>query len=384
MPVHGLLQTAVSTNTGVGKNRPVGLLYDRTGVPAFLLGLHGVEAPQSWEVSSLEHAVERMRQFDAVEDRKAFESVLAFFEAQGTDARVVATPVVKTGTIRGKKGGLKHLLGADRGPGRRTGFFLLAEAMQYADLFVMPQSAEYAEGDLTELRGFWDAIAGQMQHLRGPFALLDAPLAASVEQVAQAVKGIDFPDSAIFHSWIQVREAVLPPSCAVAAAIQRTDREAGVHELPANRAGTSGICPIREFTAAELKRCREARIGTFFIDDMGNSRLWCSDTLSASYAASERVMSVRRTVQAVRAAIEQICEPYVMEPVGEELPVHLENRLTNFLHSVRGKLDAETSPPYKVAVKLADNSGDPGLDVSVQLALPRALEHISLEMNLCA
>jgi hypothetical protein len=377
MPVHGLLQTSVSTTSVVGKNRPVGLLHDRTGIPAFLLALKGLKRPETWEVQSLEQATQQMRNFENESDRRAWNPVLAFFDAQGSEARIVGTP------LSARDSGLAALSGSDRGPGRRTGSHLLADAARYADLFVIPQAAEFATG-LEALRGFWEELSVTVSAMRGPFALLDAPVNVSVEQIAEATRALDFSDAAIFHPWLQVKELILPPSAVVAAAIQKTDREVGIHELASNRAGIGNVCPIRELSPEELRLCRDNRIGTYFIDDKGSARLWGSDTLSLGSAAADRILSVRRTLQAMRSALEQICEPYVMEPVGEELPVHLETRLTNFLHQVRGKLDREHTPPYQVEVRMAEHQGEPAMDVSVKLSLPRTLEQISVEMNLSA
>jgi|GEM_PF-6176261 len=377
MPVHGLLQTSVSTNTGKGESRTVGLLQDRTGVPAILLALESVQQLTVFDLGSLEQAIEKMRGFESASDRKAWEAVLAFFEAQGTEARVVGTPIGKDGVT------LESLLGKNGGPAKRSGFHFLAEIAEFADLFIVPQAASCAASPAA-LRAFWEEMARVMGGLRGPFALLDAPLSMSTAEVSELVRGLDFPDAALFHPWLEVRGCVVAPSSVVAASIQRTDKEVGIHELPSNRPGLSGVVPIRELSPAELRVCRGARIGSFFIDDKGATRLWASDTLSVEKAPVDRLLSVRRTMQAIRVALEKICEPYVLEPMGLELPIHLETRLTNFLHSIRGRLDREQQPPYRVEVSMSEETSEPTMDVKVQLALPRVLEQIAVQMNLCA
>jgi len=345
----------------------VGLVAGRNGIPLILLFLKAIESPQYRELRSLEQAESLRVQSGDPQDTLAWERVETFFLCGGSQAYVLLLPL--------GDGALTTLLGKDRGLSHRTGLQRVRDWAEKADVLLIPQATELVPAK--QYAGFLQKVFDLLGDEQGMLFLADLPVSLEAEQGEKLAQGLFSPDAAFFHPWLLCGSRPTPPSLAVAAWIQKADAEVGIQELATQLPLAEGLRPLRLYSAATRQRLLDARVNTFLCDQ-GQTRVWGGYTLADRADWKSRLIPLRRSCVKLRQAAEQVCEPFVLEAAGDELPVWVENSLQNFLRSVRGVFKRDLQEPFSTTVSLVELTGEQRLQVQIQYALPHSLERFSL------
>lgn len=367
-------------STGWDRDRPsssgptrgiprVSLVHGRTGVPLFVLFLKSVSQPVHRELRSLEQ-VERLRDPSGHQgDSEAWRHMEAFFVAGGTSAHVLVLPYPEP------KGRLRGMLGSDRGISRRTGIQRIREWADRADLLSIPQATDLLSED--EYPRFLGAVLDLVAGIPGMLYLADLPKACDESTATKIVHGLFCPDAAVFHPWLLSGAQAVPPSVGVVAWLQRADQEVGIQEIAGDCLMAGGLTPIRELSGTARAMLLEARINTF-LNHRGQVRVWGGYTLADSADWRMRLIPLRRSSVKLQQAAEEICEPFVLEAAGPELPVAVENRLQGFLRSVRPMFHRDLQEPFSTSVRIVEQDGEERLQVGLNYTLPHSLEKFSM------
>ena len=245
----------------------------------------------------------------------AFPSVTAGGRAQlalGDDALGTLTPA--------------DFVGADLGPGQRTGIQAWEEIDQIA-ICIAP--------------GMWDtdirnALIVHCETLAERFAILDPPPGLSIQQI-EAFRGpIDTKYAALYYPWVEIRDprpggaaVQAPPSGLIAGVYARTDVARGVHKAPANETLRS----IRGFTQAITKREQDIlnpqNINVLRAFPGRGNRIWGARVLTSD--AAWKYVPVRRLVLMIEESIDEATQWVVFEPNDEALWARVRQSVTNFL-----------------------------------------------------
>ncbi|MBY0371893.1 hypothetical protein K2X33_14505 [bacterium] len=345
----------------------IGLVAGRNGVPLFALFLRGLSQPQRRELRSLEQAESLRAQSGAPLDAAAWRAVEAFFLCGGSQAHVLLLPL--------GDGSFEALVGEDRGLSHRSGLQGVRNWLEKADLLLIPQASELVPAD--QYVGFCSKVFELLGDDQDMIFLGDLPLSMSLADAEGFSRGLFCPDAAFFYPWLVCGGQPVPASVAVAAWLQRADQEVGIQELATQIPLAAGVSPLQDISATGRERLLNARINTF-LWDRGVTRVWGGYTLADRANWRGRLIPLRRSCVKLRHAVEQVCEPFVLEAAGEELPVWVENSLQNFLRSVRPLFQRDLQEPFQTAVTLVEMKGEQRLQVQVQYALPHSLERFSL------
>ncbi len=347
----------------------VSLVHGRTGVPLFVLFLKSVSQPGHRELRSLEQ-VERLRDPSGHQgDMEAWRLIEAFFVAGGTSAHVLILPFPEEG------GRLRAMLGTDRGISRRTGIQCVREWAERADLLSIPQATELLDLEGAEL--FIASVLDLVSSIPGMLYLADLPKACDETAALKMTRPLFCSDAAVFHPWLLNGEQALPPSIGVAAWLQRADQEVGIQEIAGDSPLGGGLVPLRDLSGAVRGRLLEGRINTF-LNHLGQARVWGGYTLADSADWRTRLIPLRRSSVKLQQAAEEICEPFVLEAAGPELPVAVENRLQGFLRSVRPMFHRDLQEPFATSVRIVEQDGEERIQVGLNYTLPHSLEKFSL------
>ena len=131
-------------------------------------------------------------------------------------------------------------IGADNGPGRRTGIQAFLENA-VVSIMAVPGVTD-ADVQLS--------LVAHCENLKSRFAVLDMPLSATkVDELLDHRDIFDSSYAAVYHPWLESfdalskRSAYMPPSGAVMGIYARCDIERGVHKAPANEVvrGCTGL-----------------------------------------------------------------------------------------------------------------------------------------------
>ena len=289
--------------------------------------------------------------------------------------------------------GPADFIGHDRGPGDRRGLMGLVEYEQI-DLVVMPDlMSAFQRSDAFSLRGVeavQEAAISLCENSLNRFAVLDMPPGCDYEEAQRWRRHFDSDKAALYFPWVVVlehgRRRTVPPSGHVAGIFARGDREVGVHKAPAN-AIVEGIVDLDVLL-------RDVHLG--ILNDIGVNcmrpfgprglRLWGARTVSSD--AEWRYVNVRRTVSAIKAAINRGMQWVVFETNDQRLWKQIEREVAIFLGRLysQGMLagataeeafvvrcDAETNPPDSI---------DRGmLTTSIGLSVTRPLEFIVFRLT---
>ncbi len=358
------------SSSGPARGIPrVSLVHGRSGVPLFVLFLKGVSQPVHRELRSLEQ-VERLRDPSGHEgDGEAWRQIEVFFVAGGTSAHVLLLPFPKT------EGRLRAMIGSDRGISRRSGIQRIREWAERADLLCIPQATELLSA--AEYPLFLAAVLDLVAGVSDMLFLVDLPKACDETAAAKLVQSLFCADAAVFHPWLLHGAQAVPPSIGVAAWIQRADQEVGIQEIAGDCLIGGGLTPIRDISGTARATLLEARINTF-LNHLGQVRVWGGYTLADSADWRTRWIPLRRSSVKLQHAAEEICEPFVLEAAGPELPVAVENRLQGFLRSVRPMFHRDLQEPFATSVRIVEQAGEERLQVGLQYTLPHSLEKFSM------
>lgn len=346
----------------------VSLINGLTGIPLVVVFLEGIENAFHRELRSVEQ-VEMLRgQAGDFSSLKVWNYVESFFYAGGTRAHLLALP------LRSGESTLSQMLGADAGLSRRTGIQTIREWAEKVDLLLIPQATELLEG--VEYQGFCQKVFDLLSELPGILFLLDLPKQHEDLSAQQAVKSFFSPDSAVFHPWLLRGELAIPPSVVIAAWMQRADAEIGIQEVASELPLGGGFLPVKSLSLLRRRALLESRINTFHTYE-GQAHVCGGYTLADRADWKSRLIPLRRSSVKLQQAAEQICEPYVLEAAGEELPVLVESSLQNFLRSVRKVFHRDLHEPFTTSVRIVEQENEERLQVDLNYVLPHSLERFS-------
>ncbi|MBI4403747.1 MAG: hypothetical protein HY537_06285 [Deltaproteobacteria bacterium] len=375
MQPHGLYNLTVDYSGTFSRNSRVGLRHGRTAVPLFLLYLKGLNSPQAFELHTAQDAEMHLLQHTDPFNRRAWEMVGCFFQAEGSRALVVALP------FTGKPSKLMaDMLGVDRALGSQTGIYAIKRFVEHADLIVVPQAAELLSN--SQHRRFYEELFGLARELKHYFILVDFPKTAERQAIEHWLKNLECSDAAAYFPWVWKNGRAYPPTPIVAAAYQVNDKEHSIHELPANRPLSGGFVPLLEHTPVRLHELMDMRLNVLHRFPTGEVRIWGGNTLADKLDFDGRFISVRRTLVALRESIQQICEPFVLEPITSDLPQFIQASLHSFFESVRRLFDPDAKDAFVAEVDIVRKHGQDIVQVDVGFNLPYAMDQIRLSLGL--
>jgi hypothetical protein len=363
-------------NLRAGKRAPrVGLLRENTGVPLFLLFLHD-STPRSLSLGSFDDVVSQIIAEQLPFNKHAWETLLPFFEAGGQSAHVV--------TLRLNENPdefLSSIIGDDRSFTQRTGIHVITHFFEYADLVVIPQMSSLFADNPDDLQTFAKTLFSFVESTEHFFLILDLPKKVTPTEFAQWKWTC--PNAAVYYPWLLRDGAAWGPAPAAAAAFQMTDRKSHINDIPANRNLFSqhfNYDPLCRMQPAELKYILEQRLNVFHSFSDADLRIWGGRTLASPHDVDSRFISTRRTVLAVREAISDLCEPYVLEPLHRDLPKFIDVALQSSFQPHRKAFDSNHKQPFQTNVRLVAHENTDVIEVGVKCFIPFALDEIAFEL----
>lgn len=349
----------------------VGLLHQKTGVPVFLLYLVDIKEVCTYELFSMEEVETLRYKTLSKSDQEAWRLVKTFFESEGQHAHVVASPL-------STKNPLKSMLGEDKGLDFRSGIHALRAYVEHADLVVAPQASHILED--REHRRFFSKLFELNTELDHFFVLVDFPKNFDLDRLNKWKKGLQHANAALYFPWLLGNECITSPSPVAAAAYQQNDVQYGIQDSPANRSLPTGYRPLRLFSPMELQQLNGAGLNVLNIFGESDLRIWGDYTLTDKLDFDNKHVATRRTLLALREAINQICEPFVLEPIGPDLAHTIEVSLHSFFQDNQKLLDTTTRQPFKTEVSIENRGGDDVVEITLQLCLPYVVNQMSLSM----
>ena len=262
----------------------------------------------------------------------------------------------------------EDLVGADRGPGDRTGLRALAAEDEVAilacpDAMLFVDRSPGPEGELATQR-VQDVMVDLCENLRDRFAILDAPQTRKLEQVVRWRRRTDSSYCAYYWPWIGMpgRSGVvrkLPPSGIMAGVYGRCDTHTGVHQAPANVQILGAVDLGVRVTEDDLGMLNYEGVNSFRV--VRGIRPWGARTASSD--SDWRYVNVRRLFVMLRRSLEAGMAWAPFEPNDHRTWAALGDTVGDFLTGLhqRGmlaggnpedaffvKCDAETNPPDEV------------------------------------
>lgn len=219
-------------------------------------------------------------------------------------------------------------LGADNGPGRRTGL----QAFQEAEMVAIMAIPGITDPSVQT------ALVAFCENQKSCFAVLDMP--EDLKKTDELIKHRNYFDTsyaAAYHPWIQCydnyskRTAAFPPSGAIVGIYARTDNERGVHKAPANEIvrGCTGLTvPYGQGEQDVLNPLGVNLIRAF---PGRGIRVWGARTLSSN--GLWKYINVRRLFIYVEQSIKNNTNWVVFEPNSTALWNRVTRTITTFLVS---------------------------------------------------
>ncbi len=222
----------------------------------------------------------------------------------------------------------EDFIGADNGPGKRTGIASL-EDIDEISICMAP--------------GIWapSVLSALMIHcetLKDRFAIVDPPDGLDIEGIRSFREPIDTKYAALYYPWLKLRDPLsrqevrVAPSGHMAGIYARVDVERGVHKAPANEVvrGITGFA--EDVTKREQDMLNPKNINAFrFFPGRGN-RVWGARVLTSDSAW--KYINVRRLFIFVEESIDEGTQWVVFEPNDEQLWVRVRQSVSNFLETV--------------------------------------------------
>jgi phage tail sheath protein FI len=247
-------------------------------------------------------------------------------------------------------------LGADNGPGARSGLHRLEEVDDIS-IIAAPGQTDPA---------IQDALLTHCEKMRYRFAVLDSPEEIAGGGVDKLPKPRDSKYGAYYFPWVEVYDPhkgniFQPPSGYVTGVYARTDEERGVHKAPANEIVRGALGLKYEITKGEQDILNPKGINCIRSMTGRGIRIWGARTISSD--PSWRYVNVRRLFNMVEQSIERGTQWVVFEPNDPGLWKRVTRTITAFLLRVWRsgalmgatpedafyvKCDAETNPPEVV------------------------------------
>lgn len=375
MAAHGVYHLDVNVQPEWSTPKFVGLLKGRTGVPVCLLYLRGISAPRLLELHSLEDVESEILKHENAWDKQAWRSVLPFFEAEGDLLHVAALPISGSTQTR-----VSEMLGHDRGIRTRTGMHVLKSFTEFADLVVVPQASQILSAG--EHRVFYQRMLEEIGTLQHYFFIIDFLKHQTHVDIEQNWKGFHSPDCAAYAPWVLYKGEAFAPGMTVAATIQNNDAENGISDLPANRPLKGRPVPLYSLHPREVRRLQDLRINVFQQMSGEDVRIWGGLTMADPCDNDAKFITNRRALLAVKEAVEEICAPFVMEPLREDsLPSRVEANLTSIFSRVTKLFDPDAKTPFTFKVGVSPVDDEDVLVVDMKYWVPYALNEVSMSLG---
>jgi len=183
--------------------------------------------------------------------------------------------------------------------------------------------------------------AAQIQHAlvehvsqpeRFRFAVLDAPPAATIDEVLAARSGIDSSYAAMYHPWVSTENSVqLPPSGFVCGILARVDTARGVWRAPANETVIDAVDLQAAIDTHGQERLSAQGINSIRSFPSRGILLWGARTTSLD--PLWKYVNVRRYFNYLEQSIREGLQWAALEPNGELLWEAVRQTITNFLLS---------------------------------------------------
>lgn len=234
------------------------------------------------------------------------------------------------GSDGGKKGITDDVfMGADGGPGRRTGLAAFKE-LNNVSIMAIPGVTSPA----VQL-----ALVTHCANTGASFAVLDVPqdLVKPQDVLAHREK-IDSDYAAMYHPWIQIydvlnkKPAYIPPSGAVCGIYARTDNERGVHKAPANEVVYNCIGLSCLYNKAEQDILNPAGVNLIRALPGQGIRVWGARTCSSN--SLWKYVNVRRLFIYLEESIKSQTNWAVFEPNDEMLWARVGRTIRAFLRDM--------------------------------------------------
>ena len=231
-----------------------------------------------------------------------------------------------TGGGDGSLPGPADIIGADGGPGTRTGL----ASMQDEDEISILAAPGYTDA------GLQAALIAQCERLRYRFAVLDGerdPAGGAVTSIIAHRNAYDSSYAAYYTPWLELavadRTLVLPPSGHVAGVYARVDVERGVWKAPANEVVRTITGLHADVTTPEQELLNPRGIDVIRRFEGRGIRVWGARTLSSD--ASVKYINVRRFLIFLEASLDRGTQWVVFEPNAPETWARVVDSVSAFL-----------------------------------------------------
>lgn len=342
----------------------LGLLREQTGVPLFVFFTEEVSRPL---LSSILN-IDGLENFSGPETIRKF--LIPFFKSGGKFCYTLQLP------ISSEDGSLEQCLGADRGYQSKTGIHVLKLYYDMVDVISFPQVGFW---DVEKAKQFWKILGQEFNEFQHYFFLMDLPIALSPETVEDFLP-VGQKQIAAFSPFLFYRNEILPPSPVAAALIQKTDKEFGTHENPTLHSAPEIFETVETYPSPLASSLLEKKVNLFRKSSTGELKLWGAYTLADKFDFDFRFLSSQRTFSYFRETLEELCEPFLMEPLTSDIDSLVEVSLYSTLQSTLRRLNLENQ--FKVNVKILQQGTEDILQLNTHLRLPLSAEEISFSLLL--
>lgn len=204
----------------------------------------------------------------------------------------------------------EDMVGADGGPGQRTGLMSLG-VIEDVGVVVCPDAMLFLDrqpGPAGEMKAqrVQDVMVDQAENLRDRFVVLDCPRTRDIEEVKRWRRRTDSSYAAYYWPWIEMPSQgaettrSVPPSGVMAGIYAQRDLEEGVHHSPANVAVNGAVDLTVRVTEDHLGILNAEGINSFRI--ARGIRPWGARTASSD--PDWRYINVRRIFIMLRRSLD--------------------------------------------------------------------------------
>jgi uncharacterized protein len=223
-----------------------------------------------------------------------------------------------------------------------TAAFARLEGIAEVSVVAAPGYSAWAPmGDGAVYRAIQAALLKHVEDpLRYRMAVLDAPPAASPQQMQDLAGLMDSSRAAVYYPWVvvanpfataQPAEIALPPSGFICGIYARNDTEHGVHHAPANMEVLGAVRFERNVSEQEQAMLNPVGVNCLRAFTGRGLRVWGARTISKD--REWIYVNHRRYFNYLGASIERGIQWTVFEPNGEGLWARVRATVANFLHN---------------------------------------------------
>ena len=170
---------------------------------------------------------------------------------------------------------------------------------------------------------------------------------------------------------------------ALAAHYQMTDQSRSLAELPTLGHFQSRVLPRFLLSPSQQMELLAAQCNSI-IQSPGagrETRVWGSHTLARPPEMNFGLVPVRRTMRALREAVESLAEAFVLEPLSSDIVLESEYRLRSFFEEHRQLFDLYVKDPFTVTTSHLSGKDMDGLEISCSFRLSRCIQELRLHFG---